>query len=445
MRIIQLFTFIILLLVPVATVYANPEVTEYEVGNKNIHVFMYHEIGHGPNNLYVPEDEFELQMRMLSENSYKTATVSQIPDILAGRLGDEDDRWVLLTFDDGYVSFYEKAFPILKKYNLKGTVFIITDMVDTPNHMTWRQLESIQSDGIEIASHTKTHPYLTSLTKENQEIEILNSKRKLEQILNNRVISFSYPYGSYNQEVKERVKHAGYSTAVTVVPGIASSEDDPLLIPRINVYGGISQNSLESILSLRKGQFDNNMAKIFEAIDVNPKDSIAYLNRGMAYHYLGVNDKAIADCNESIELDPSRPEPYNGRGWIYNELGQYEQAIKDYSKSIELAPEFSYPYNNRGAAYIRLGLYQKAIEDCNKVIEMDPSFPYLASTYSKRGYAHAKLGLYAEAIDDLNKSIEMDPNNPTVYYNIYTVLVQMDQKQKGLYYLERALELELKA
>ena len=456
-------------------------------GNKNtaagkesnppmVHIFMYHVIDEGPNGLYVPETDFEEQIKLLSEQGYKSATLSQLPEILKGAKGKPGDKWVILTLDDGYVSLYDNAFPILKKYGFTATAFIITEMVDTPNHVTWEQLKELQRYGIEIGCHTETHPYLYNLEQKDQQREIAGAKEKLEQKLNIKVVSFSYPYGAYNDQVIEEVRKNGFTEAVTVNTGIFSPLDDAYTLPRVNIYGGMRLESLAQILRFKPGQYDNNLAAGFNAVDLNPLDEKAYLSRGMAYDNLGRYELALADYDKAIEINPEFPDPYNGKGYIYNKLGQQTESIANYTKSCELAPTFPYPFNNRAKVYVEIGEYDKAIGDLNKVIEMDPNFPYLASTYNKKGYAYAKLGNYQQALadcsksielnadyadaynsrgytyyhsgqaelaeTDLNRAIELDPNQPLYYFNLSNVYKTLGQEYKAEASLKKVLELE---
>ena len=75
------------------------------------------------------------------------------------------EKPVILTFDDGYVDNYKNAYPILEKYNLKGTIFLISDFVGTyPNYMTWAQVDEMQQSGlIDFESHTLSHPELDKI------------------------------------------------------------------------------------------------------------------------------------------------------------------------------------------------------------------------------------------------------------------------------------------
>lgn len=403
-------------------------------------IFMFHEIGEGPNNLYVPEQDFERLMAFLSKEGYRTVTVSQLLDHKMKR--GENDKLIALTFDDGYASFYNKAFPILKKYNFNATTFIITDMVNTPNHMTWQQLRKLLNGGIEVGSHSQTHPYLSKLDDAALYSQVIGSKQRLEELLNKQVTAFCYPYGDFNEEVIEEVKEAGYKLAVTVHTDISSKKDALYQLPRVNVYGGMTNHTLDSFLKMTPGQLDANLASYFQTVDLNENDANAYFNRAMALANLGKQNEAIRDYTKAMELNPKLAEAYNGRGYAYSKLGQYDQAIADYTKSCELIPNFSYAYNNRGSTYLLSGKYQEAIEDFSRVAEMDPTFPYLHFTYKKRGYAYAQLQDYEKALNDCTRSLELKNDYADAYYCRGYVYYLCGDYENSLNDLQKAIELD---
>ncbi len=430
--------FLILLFIQPLSAHSKDQVSN--IINGNTHIFLLHEIGQGPNGLYVPEQDFERLIGHLSKEGYKSVTVSQLLDSKLKR--EEGDKLVALTFDDGYSSFYEKAYPILKKYNYTATVFIITDMVDKSNHMTWTQLRKIFNEGIEVGSHSETHPYLSKLDSSSLQKQVEGSKQKLEEMLNKKVTDFCYPYGDYNDDVIESVRKAGYRSAVTVHTDISSKKDNLYQLPRINVYGGMSNHTIDSLLKMKPGQFDSNITNYFLAIDLNKNDANAYLQRGMAFENMGKHSEAINDYTKALEINPNFSEAYNGRGWVYNELGQYEKAISDYTNACTIAPKFSYPYNNRGSSYIKAEKYYEAIQDFNTVIDIDPTFKYLSSTYNKRGYAYAKLQDYGKALNDCNKSIELKSDYADSYHSRGYVYYLSGDYEKALHDFQKAIELD---
>ena len=107
-----------------------------------------------------------------------------------------------------------------------------------------------------------------------------------------------------------------------------------------------------------------------EAIRINPKDAVAYFNRGNAYHSLNKKKRAIEDYDQAIRLNPEYADAYHNRGTTYYDLGQYNRAIEDYDQTIRLNPGDTVAYNNRGNAYKLWGKKAEAIADFEKFITL---------------------------------------------------------------------------
>jgi tetratricopeptide (TPR) repeat protein len=125
-----------------------------------------------------------------------------------------------------------------------------------------------------------------------------------------------------------------------------------------------------------------------------------------------------------LVLDPRNSNAYNNRGIAYRHKGLYDQAIDDYTKAIDLKPKFEIPYNNRGIAYRNKGLYDQAIADYSKAIELNPRN---ANAYTHRGNAYYDKRLYALAEIDYSKAIELDPG----YEYLYLRLLNAAWMRKG--------------
>ena len=126
---------------------------------------------------------------------------------------------VSLTFDDGYASFYNNGLPLLQKYGMTSTDYIISGYINNdPAYMTVAMLKTLNADGNEIASHTVTHPDLTTLSFAQMDGELKNSKNALQTWLNKPVTDFASPYGAYNQQVATDAQKY-YATYRGVQPG----------------------------------------------------------------------------------------------------------------------------------------------------------------------------------------------------------------------------------
>jgi peptidoglycan/xylan/chitin deacetylase (PgdA/CDA1 family) len=183
--------------------------------------------------------DFEKQMQYLSKmyNPISLEIIAQY--IQNGEL--LPPKAIAITFDDGYQDNYENAYPILKKYNIPATFFLTTSFIGTGEipkwdkeyytaekalMLSWKQVREMSGNGISFGSHTLTHPFLTRIPLKQAQKEIHLSKDIIEQQIGKPVTTFSYPSGNFDSEIKEIVKEAGYSTAVSTIPGYNSIHDD---------------------------------------------------------------------------------------------------------------------------------------------------------------------------------------------------------------------------
>jgi len=225
-----------------------------KVETYNIPVLMYHyvrdasgedEVGQ---KLSVSPQNFEAHLAWLKENDFKTLSLSDLADsdrTMLSKINGEGYRPIVITFDDGYDNAYTQAFPLLKKYDFTGTFFIIRNFVDRAEYMNQSQIDALAKAGMEIGSHTLTHPDLTDL----------DSGQALAQITQSKLDSevFCYPSGRYNDRIKDLVKDAGYVAAVTTKSGLVTQESRLFDLPRIRIndisgeaFGSIIDHALEN-------------------------------------------------------------------------------------------------------------------------------------------------------------------------------------------------------
>ena len=201
-------------------------------------VLNYHQINdRDENSLTVHTDEFDEQMKYLSDNGYHTITPEEMMD--AWENGTPlPEKPVILTFDDGYVDNYKNAYPILEKYNLKGTIFLISDFIGTyPNYMTWAQVDEMQQSGlIDFESHTLSHPELDKIPADQVWHQLDSSKKALEWRLGKPINFIAYPCGSYDEELERMTKEAGYRAAFTVHYGLANPDENPYILDRVPIF-----------------------------------------------------------------------------------------------------------------------------------------------------------------------------------------------------------------
>ena len=123
---------------------------------------------------------------------------------------------------------------------------------------------------------------------------------------------------------------------------------------------------------LESGEYSRALPYFTDAIALDPRDAVAYYNRGLAYHELGQYEKAIENYSETIRLDPQVADAYYNRGRSYSQLGQYERVLEDLNEALRINPLDADFYYHRSLAYIVLDLYERALEDLNKALRINP-------------------------------------------------------------------------
>jgi peptidoglycan/xylan/chitin deacetylase (PgdA/CDA1 family) len=227
---------------PVAA--ASPKITKPVVDQTaQVIIFCYHRL---VDKVRYPGTEitpaaFEAQMKELKDRGI---TVISMQDLLAWKRGEKNipPRCAVVSFDDGWKSQYEVAWPIMKKYGYPFTMFIYTEGVRGGSlgggeAITWEQLADMRDNGVDIEAHSATHQDLreghtimvanpggkrtrTKLTGPQYEQwvqnEVVGCKQLLEQRLGIKVNCFAVPFGNYNEHVKELARNSGYEAMFTV-------------------------------------------------------------------------------------------------------------------------------------------------------------------------------------------------------------------------------------
>ena len=210
------------------------------IKNIKIPIIMYHYVEYVNNindiirkKLDISPDSFEGVLKTLYTADYKTYFVKDIPDILDEKIVSSPKN-IVLTFDDGYEDFYSVVFPLLKKYQMKATNYVIYDYIGRKGFLTENEIKELISSGlVEIGSHTLDHVYLKSLPEMAARKQIFDSKKLFEDRFNIKIKTFAYPYGAFNKYTLDLVKQAGYSAAVSVIPGAYQSKDNQFYLSRI--------------------------------------------------------------------------------------------------------------------------------------------------------------------------------------------------------------------
>nr|WP_039957575.1 polysaccharide deacetylase family protein [Selenomonas infelix] len=203
-------------------------------------VLNYHQVEEKNGNpLTLWPDQFETQMSYLADEGYTTITIDEMMDALENGT-PLPDKPVIITFDDGYADNYEYAYPILKKYGFKATIFLIYDFTNAyPNYLTWDQINEMKESGlIRFESHTMTHANLAELTSTDElRHEIADSHDLLSDKLGYDMHYIAYPGGRVNAEIEEITRAAGYRGGFTVHYGLSTPEEGRYQMDRIPIFG----------------------------------------------------------------------------------------------------------------------------------------------------------------------------------------------------------------
>ena len=206
-------------------------------------VLNYHMVNSMFISLAVEPSDFDWQMKYLVDHGYHTITPDELYDFLAGQ-GTLPDRPVLITFDDGYVDNYTNAYPILKKYNLKATIFIVTGFVSKrKGYLTWDQLREMEQNGITMQSHTVTHAPLPELPDDRIREELVESKKQAEAELGHPIEFIAYPTGVHDLHIVGIAKEAGYKGGFTVKYGNVDRSSNIYAMERVPIFRTAATNA----------------------------------------------------------------------------------------------------------------------------------------------------------------------------------------------------------
>ena len=228
-RLLTVLLTTIVLSVAVQSTSARPSV--------GVPILVYHHVDTQHGYWYVPPQHFEAQLAYLHDNGYRTITIAHYLDTVQGG-ATPPDKQIILTFDDGYADNYAVVYPLLKKYGMIGTFFIVSGRVGTDGYMTWEQIVEMQQAGMEMGAHTVSHPFLTKLPYVKAYLEIWQSKVDLEQHLHTPISIFAYPYNDHNRVVTWLAQLVGFRAAVAVSPHGGDVGGDLFTMHRLTISSG---------------------------------------------------------------------------------------------------------------------------------------------------------------------------------------------------------------
>ncbi len=219
-------------------------------------ILCYHSISNDSWRYSTQIKNFETQLKYLKKNH----RIVSLDDLLKkSRLNNN----ISLTFDDGYKDFINNALPLLNKYGVKGTLFVLGEPVNANREeldnnkelMSFDEIKKIKKMGWEVGFHTDTHADLTKLTESQLTREVIKGKQKLEQKLGFRLRFFAYPKGEYDKKVLQVVKKAGFEAAFTTSGGTADVKD-VFSVDRICMERTVDFDQFKALISMLGTHFN---------------------------------------------------------------------------------------------------------------------------------------------------------------------------------------------
>ena len=247
------------------------------------------------NRVHITVESFKQQMEWLAAKGYQAITIDDMLKNFTEK--NNGQKHCVITFDDGYLSLYKYALPLLKQYGFAATLYLTTaavgenDFKNLPSlnpktlpvddkPLTWNEIKAMSDNGWAIESHSVSHADNSQLTAAELIHEITTSKKIIEQQLQKPVLHYAFPFGKYNAVSLKIIKEAGYKTAATVHAGLCTSKNNLYRLPRLEM------NADDSISSF---------IKKIETGFVSPKEKL----RSSARNILFSNPK-VKDLSKKI-------------------------------------------------------------------------------------------------------------------------------------------------
>ena len=186
--------------------------------------------------------DFKTHLKLIKEAGLEFVYPNQFDDYINKK---NKTKKILLTIDDGFLSFYNNAWPILKKEKIPFIIFVNTESVGSGGYMNWDQLKEISDyEFAQIGNHSHTHEYLVDMSDEEIKSDLKTAKKLLKKNLNSNTKFFAYPFGEYKESYKKIVKNMGFSYAFGQHSGVMDLTKDKFELPRFPInekYGEIKR------------------------------------------------------------------------------------------------------------------------------------------------------------------------------------------------------------
>lgn len=228
------------------TLYLSPKINTAAIpSGRQVPILMYHAVSDqtwGLTGLFLSPSDMEAQLNDLTENGYDPIFFSDLPHL------DQYKKPVILTFDDGYNNNYTELYPLLQKYHVKATIFVIPSSVGGQYSMTAAQIKEMADSGlVSIQSHTQDHKELASLSADQQKQQFAQSQLSLARITGRIPSVLSYPSGSYDANTLELAPEY-FDMAVKSRGGLWTVQNNFFTMDRYPVYRDTGMHSFQTFI-----------------------------------------------------------------------------------------------------------------------------------------------------------------------------------------------------
>ncbi|RIV21827.1 hypothetical protein D2Q93_10140 [Alicyclobacillaceae bacterium I2511] len=369
----------------------------------NVPILEYHEANYLPGDVAtLRPGQLDQEIQWLGTHGFHTINIGQLYDAFYHGYV-LPPRPVLLTFDDGYESVYFKVFPLLKKYHLQATLFIVSGYTHVqPDRkkefptLTVSELQQMQASGlVDVEDHTVTHQDLSTLTLSQDQQEIVDSSQALSGWVHHPMRAICYPYGGYNAKILAMAQSAGFLLGTTEHQGYANLSQGVMTLDRIAV-----------LVDTSAGQFANLLSPSLQQSELTVAALVQQGAKDFAQHQYG---QAISLETQAINRNPLDGSAYNERGIARAFGGDYLGGMRDIDRALSLNPEDGYAKFNRALTLELYGHYEAAIAAYQSTLQTPGSGWWkawcdygIASIYGRRGDV-------TDTVSFLRKAIAMNP------------------------------------
>jgi len=220
------------------------EAQEHEL-NKEVEIIglLYHRFGEQKYpSTNISKELFRQQLAYLKLNDIKVITLSKAIEMLKST--KVKGRYIVISIDDAFKSFLNNGFPIIHEYGFEATLFINTETVGSGDYLGWEDLKYLNNHGIEIGNHTHSHDYFLDIDFSSRHQIFIDDVQLAQKIIKEKLNIepeiFAYPYGEYDNEMKEELEKMGYCGAAAQNSGVISCYSDIYALPRFpmtDLYG----------------------------------------------------------------------------------------------------------------------------------------------------------------------------------------------------------------